>query len=278
MAAAVSEQTAPWYARRVNLRALRLGKFTRIFLAITLPLIILYSFSIKPLWQFGWRVHFYGISNSFPVHTASGKWVAGGAWMRSREIRVYGVPGVEPKVVHGAVAGLTSLVDELGLNLTVREVPTPADVPAQYRAAQVLENGKSSFDFERFSRLRLDAHGGRYAELVVVNVPYRGAFWAVGMAECRTGLATVQTVRVPGTLTSLVRHECVHLLGYNRHDDFPYYVFGYPEDWWPDARQTLMHPKSFASDRLSPRARDAVLNYWRGATERVGMRSLRGVK
>lgn len=62
----------------------------------------------------------------------------------------------------------------------------------------------------------------------------------------------------------LGRHEGTHLLGYDKHDDLPWYVIGYPESWNPQDRNTLMMLLPKPSSELSERGRDALINFWKG--------------
>jgi hypothetical protein len=70
----------------------------------------------------------------------------------------------------------------------------------------------------------------------------------------------------------LGRHEGTHLLGYDKHDDMPFYVIGYREHLIPSARNTLMMLMPKESSMLSPRARDALIYFWRGMEKMSGRR------
>jgi len=256
----VDDAKIPWYS--LHPRLLHLGKWTWWLIACAAVLYFFYTCSFKPLWQIGWRTHLYCREQFDPVESATGKKFRGGDWVTSRKILVYGAPGVKAREVRKAADGMRSIVDELHLNLSVQMVSTPPDA-ARSIAAATTNKGKiaARFDQNKFIARRLDERGMMFAEMVVVDAHFADPEWAFGLADFPSGVAVLQkSVTTP----ELGRHEGTHLLGYDRHDDFPYYVFGYPEGWYPAGRATLMMLRPMGSPQLSPRARDAVINFWRG--------------
>ncbi len=74
------------------------------------------------------------------------------------------------------------------------------------------------------------------------------------------------------------RHELGHLLGYHMHDTWPLVVLGYDNPQWASRRRThsgeyatLMMPDAEGYE-LSPRARDALIYFWRGLERCTGER------
>ncbi len=253
-------ERAPWYA--LHPRHLHFSKWTWRLLVVGLVIYFFYAYSVKPLWQFGWRTHLYCPEQFWPVKSAAGKQFHGGGWVTSRHILVYGAPGIRPYVVKQAADGMQSIVDELHLDLTVQLVPTPPDAAHSLAAATIHKSRfASQFDLDKFIAHRLDDRGMRYAEMVIVDAPFTDPSWAWGLTDFPSGTSVLQE---QNTCHELGRHEGTHLLGYDRHDDFPYYVFGYPEAFLPSQRATLMMLLPKNSEQISPRARDAVLNFWHG--------------
>jgi hypothetical protein len=263
-----TEQPAPvpWYT--LNPKHLKFGRITRTIIIIAGFVVLFNVISVKPLWQFGWRVPLYCWQQLLPVTSPSGQQLPGGGWTRGRRILVYGAPGVQPQKVTQAAKGLRGLVDELGLNLKVEEVEAPADALRDIAEAQ-RASANAGFDFDRYRGLRLDARGEKYAEMVVVKASFTDPTWAWGLSEYTSGLAVLQENM---TTPELGKHEGAHLLGYHRHDDLPWEVFGYQEEWYPQGRNTLMMLMMTSDDTLSDRARDALLNFWRGKEGREGER------
>ncbi|HEY3417719.1 MAG TPA: hypothetical protein VGM23_12620, partial [Armatimonadota bacterium] len=112
---------------------------------------------------------------------------------------------------------------------------------------------------DRFMELRLDDRGMRYGEMVVVAAPFTDPSWAHGISVFSTGVAVLQDNYGD---VSLGRHEGAHLIGYDYHDDQPWYILGYAEDSVPLRRDTLMMLMPTENQELSPRARDALLAFW----------------
>lgn len=253
-------ERVPWYS--LHPRNLHFSKWTWRFLALAAVIYCGYAFSVKPLWQFGWRTHLYCPEQFFSVKSAMGKSFRGGDWVTSRHILVYGAPGTNAKLVREAAEGMRSMVDELHLDITVTLVHTPSDAACSLDAA-TRNKGKSNqqFDLDDFIAHRLDDRGMRFAEMVVVDAQFTDPVWAWGLTDFRSGTSVLQQQDMS---RELARHEGTHLLGYDRHDDLPYYVFGYPEGFLPSERATLMMLLPKNSSQLSPRAHDAVINFWRG--------------
>jgi len=271
----VENEKIPWYS--LNPRQLHFGKWTWRFIKVAAVIFVLSAFSVKPLWQFGWRAHLYCPEQFFPVKSAKGKSFRGGDWVTSKKIIVYGAPGTNDALVYETAEGLRNIVDELHLDISVQLVPCPKDaeysliaathphgqVASQPTAHKWIMTGKaiSRFDLDTFIAHRLDARGMKFAEMVVVDAQFTNPDWAWGLTDFPSGTAVLQQGE---TGRELARHEGTHLLGYDRHDDFPYYVFGYPEGWLPSQRATLMMLLTKDTPQLSPRAHDAVINFWRG--------------
>ena len=256
----VPSEKVPWYT--LNPRHLRFNKWSWRFLGVALVLFFCYGFNIKPLWQLEWRTHLFCLEQFASVKSAAGKTFKGGDWVNSREILVYGAPGVQESLVAQAADGMQSIVKELHLDLHVRQVPAPADALRSLAAATIHNSRvESHFDLDKFMERRLDDRGMRYAEMVVVDAQFKDPDWAWGLTYFPTGTAVLQASE---TTRTLARHEGTHLLGYDRHDDMPWYVFGYPEVPLPAQRDTLMMLLPKKSDQLSSRAHDAVVNFWRG--------------
>jgi hypothetical protein len=256
----------PWWKQEIKISEKRsFSKFTRWLLIITLPFILLNLFSVKPLWEVGWRTRLYCLSNLFPVRSASGAKFAAGAWMPSKRIVVYGAPGVKDDAIAEAHEGMRKITEEIGLDVTVERTSPSPEALASLQAA----TSETSFDFDTFMKRRLDDRGSQYAEMVVVNRPFTDPDWAWGLAYFPPGLAVLQEGK---TDINLGRHEGAHLLGYDKHDDeLPWIIFGYQEALIPGDRDTLMMLLPKSRNTLSPRAHDAIVNFWRGA-ERDGRR------
>jgi hypothetical protein len=193
--------------------------------------------------------------------------------VRSKEIRVYGAPGVKPQLVSACAAGVKSLVDELGLDFAVRAVPLPEDARTDYQESAVTQNERRFFDFDRFEARRLAHRRQRYGEMLISADPFLSPSFINGLAYFPAGLSVAYGNPVVGATTA--RHETGHLLGYDRHDDSPWWILGYAEAWYPEARQTLMVFNHTASQALSPRARDALCCFWQGEEGRCHVRFFR---
>jgi len=253
-------EKVPWYS--LNPRHLHFSKATWTLLAVALVIFLFYGFSIKPLWQFGWRHHLYTTENLWPEKSATGKKFASGSWVKSRKIIVYGAPKVSDAVVKDAADGMRSMVEEMHLDITVSKVPAPPEALRSIEAATICKHpGDKHFNMDKFIEHRLDDRGMQYAEMVVVDGPFTDPEWAWGLTYFAAGVSVLQETN---TTRDLGRHEGTHLLGYNRHDDLPFYVLGYPEGLIPSQRDTLMMLLPKHSDQLSPRARDAVRQFWLG--------------
>jgi hypothetical protein len=250
---------------------MKVGRTARLLVLCLCLAALPFCFSARPLWQFAWRQGLYTITSFTAEKTASGGKVAGGAWRTSKRIRVYGMPDASPRVVAEAHAGMKSLVDELGLDIAVELAEAPPDAVAAYRDAQVSPGG-DAVDFDRFAALRLDQRGATYGEMVVFDGHFSDPAWAWGISSFRPGLAMLTETHSDANLG---RHEGAHLIGYNKHDDFPWYVLGYREKSSPAARDTLMMLLPTGADALSDRARDALLNFWRGLERRDNTRYFR---
>lgn len=250
----------PWYS--LNPRHLRFSKWTLRLLSVVPVLFLLFGTSIKPLWQFGWRTHWICPEQFWSQKSATGKKLIGGDWVTSRKILVYGAPGVKQSSVEDAAAGITSVINELHLDLTVNIVSPSEDALHSLQAATNTDKlGIKHFDFDKFLAHRLDDRGMRFAEMVVVDAQFVDPCWAWGLTHFPSGTSVLQEQY---TDVSLGRHEGTHLLGYNKHDDVPFYIIGYPENLAPANRDTLMMLLPKSSVQLSARARDAVLNFWHG--------------
>ncbi len=253
---------APWWKLDLKSTIKRpFGKFSRIMLAVASPFIVLGLFNVKPLWEFGWRTHIFCLNNLRPVRAASGKFHPGGAWIKSKRIVVYGMPGVGDAKVAAAYEGMRSIVDEVGLDIHVERVTATPAMQASLAAATDHKQGKSSFNFRKFIARRMDDRGSRHAEMVVVNMDFTDPSWAWGLAYFPPGIAAL---REEVTDARLAKHEGAHLLGYDKHDDLPFFVFGYEEAPIPWERSTLMMILPNNRNTLSPRAHAALVSFWRG--------------
>jgi len=244
---------------------LRFSPVTKVFLLLALPIVLLSVVSVKPLWQWGWRVPVYAYAQFGTVTSAQGKKFPSGAWTQGRRLLVYGAPKVDAKSVALAADGLRSMVRELGLKLSVEELAVPPKGAAAALQVATAASRGLSFDFDAFEQRRLDDRGMQYAEMVVVPAQFKDPSWAWGLTNYPAGLSVLQQGE---TSRDLGRHEGTHLLGYDKHDDMPLYVFGYREGWVPAERNTLMMLLPKTSDALSDRAHDALLNFWRGKEAR----------
>ncbi len=258
----------PWYS--LNPKHLRLGRITQIVILVAGVVALSQMVSVKPLWQWGWRVPLYCWQQLQPITGASGRKYPGGGWTHGRRILVYGAPGVKGRAVREAAGGLRDLIDELGLDMHVEETTPPAD--ALRDLATVVGKGNAGFDFDRFRDLRLDSRGEQYAEMVVVHQSFTDPTWAWGLSEYTPGLSVLQE-NMAGN--ELGKHEGAHLLGYFYHDDRPWEILGYHENWYPTGRDTLMMLMATTNHDLSDRARDALLNFWRGKEDREHERYFR---
>lgn len=257
----------PWYLREVKLdpRYFGIGKPMRIFLAITLPLIFLHAFTFKALWCLGWQYPFYCMSDFVPVCSAKGKWLAGGEWTRSKEIRVYGGEGTSDLQVVRAATYMQELVDELGLDFTVAAMSLPDDARRSLRVATTVRDGVPRLNFNKYTALRLDDRRNEYGEMFIIGERFTDPI-AEGMTHFRAGIVAMRvTNRRPEVI---VRHEGVHLLGYDKHDDYPFYILGYDEFEIPELRVTLMMFRTSTETELSARAKDALHYFWVGMEQR----------
>ncbi|MHB9022964.1 MAG: hypothetical protein ACYC7E_02150 [Armatimonadota bacterium] len=253
-------EKAPWYS--LNPKHLRFSKFTWYFLVAAVLIGLPRMVSIKPLWVYGWEHRIYGFENFYPQKAASGWSHRGGDWTQGGTILVYGMPEVDQHKIRSSAQGLQGLIDELGLALTVRVVTTEeAGAVNSLRKATEDIGGSAYFNFDRFMEQRLDERKMRFGEMIVVNIPFTDPSWAHGLSVFPTGIAALQETYAGDDLG---RHEGAHLIGYNHHDDLPWYILGYAEDSIPLRRNTLMMLMPTDSQALSPRARDALLAFWRG--------------
>lgn len=259
----------PWYS--LNPKHLRFSKFTWWFLGIAGAIILFSTVTIKPLWTWGWRQHLYCLSELGPVKSAAGKTFKAGAWAKSKRIVVYGAPDMDAGRVESAYIGMRDIVNELGLDFTIEMIPLPKDAEKSIKASVVRNaNGMESFDFDRFVSRRLDDRGDQFGEMVVVDCEFADPSWAFGLTSFADGVAVLQQPMISDD--SLGRHEGTHLVGYDKHDDVPFYIFGYREHLNPQSRDTLMMLLPKPSNELSPRARDATINFWKGMEQMSGQR------
>jgi hypothetical protein len=149
----------------------------------------------------------------------------------------------------------------------VKLLPLPADARKDIEAATVKQGAKFRLDFQKFTALRLEHRGQQYGELLLTAAEFADDPVVQGKALCGAGVVVLRMARAD----NVVRHEGAHLLGYDKHDDFPYYVFGYQEGWMPEARSTMMMYSSTTQRDLSPRAKDALHYLWLGLEERQKM-------
>jgi hypothetical protein len=255
--------SVPWYS--LDPRQIQVGRVGRALLAVVAIFLALTSFSVKPLWRWGWRIPIYCCLQMYPVESAAGVTFPAGAWRKSKRILVYAAPDAKPKAADEAAAGLQSLVDELGLAIAVERVPIPVDALRSLKASGWNPSG-GPLDFDAFAARRLDDRGGRYAEMLIIDKPFVDPSWAWGLSDYSSGVTALQEAHADHALG---RHEGAHLLGYDKHDSFPLFVFGYPDEGWiPEDRNTLMMLLPKESAELSGRARDALLNFWRGMERR----------
>jgi len=262
----------PWYS--LNPKHLRFSKFTWWFLGIAGTIILFSLVTAKPLWIWGWQTHLYCASQLGPVKSASGKTFKSGAWAKAKRIVVYGAPGIDEGRLELAYIGMRDIVNELGLDFTVESIPLPKDAEASITASVVRNpNGTESFDFDIFVSRRLDDRGDQFGEMVVVDCEFADPSWAFGLTSFADGVAVLQQPMVSDD--GLGRHEGTHLVGYDKHDDVPFYILGYRENLVPQNRDTLMMLLPKPSNELSPRARDAVINFWKGMERMSGRKYLK---
>ena len=263
--------TPRWYT--FEWRALPRSRWLRIVLTSMLGCLLLYSVSFAPLWRLNWYYPVYSASNFSAVRDSQGQRHRGGVWVRSREIRVYQLPQVRDGQAKIIAGGTRALIDELGLRFTVTVLPVPDEVLQAYRASLVKKsvNGETqlcvSFTDLQSRLLTLRGRDQR-ADMLVVTHPIAEAWWAHGMASFNSGLALLQQDNVS---FHLGKHESGHLLGYMLHDSFPLFVFGYAGEGNPWTRDSLMMLYG-NRNALSPRAHDALSAFWRGMSNRQGIR------
>lgn len=271
MTSTTATHPLPWYS--LHPRALRQSRMLR---AVLIAL-LLFSFSVAPLWRAAWYVPIYAYRDFLPTRDDVGHFEAAWHWIDGHEIRIYAMPGIRQRDIEETARGVQAMVDDIGLNFRVRAMPLPPAIAAAYQ--QSLEtrriNGQPS-TCVRFSRLAshlISRRGGDpHADVLLVNEPLAEATFAFGMGDFTPGLSVIR-----GDCTSyhVAKHETGHLLGYLYHDNYPLFVFGYAGELAiPTAKQTLMMMTG-DDNTLSPRARDALHSFWRGMEARSHRRYFR---
>jgi hypothetical protein len=265
--------TYPWYS--LNPKSVKTGRLLRIVLVV-LGLCLV---SVVPLWRLGWYVPVYGFRAFIPVRDAGGWPRAAWRWIDGKEIRVYGAPGANATAVREVARGVRALLDEVGLDFTVKELPMPAAVEAAFTASlEPHDVNGATVQRVRFSRLAGQLitlrQGDPHADVIVTHgTEIAEHHWAHGMGDFSSGLSVMRDFTAN---VRLGKHETGHLMGYLFHDDLPFFVFGYDGELCvPAFRQTLMMINYNNSDTLSPRAKDALTYFWKGLEARSGRKFFR---
>lgn len=258
-----------WYS--LNPRHLSRSRFMRVVLLA----IVLYAFSIVPLWCLLWYFPVYGLYDFLPVTDMHNHHVAAWHWIEGHSLRVYYLPGIKPAKAEIIAAGARELLHDTGLQFTVTTMPAPPAIQAAYAASceEKTVNG-SKQRCVNFGKLEKHLVSLRtkdpHADMLVVDTPISEYWWAHGMATFVSGVAVFEAMNVD---TNLGKHETGHLMGYLLHDSQPLFVIGYRWEGWPWSRHTLMMLTGDDS-QLSPRASDALHYFWRGIEDRTGKRYL----
>ncbi len=234
--------------------------------------------SVTPLWRLGWYLPIYSAKCFFPTFDTRHRPRAAWHWVDGREIRLYAGPGVDAGRTREVAAGVRAMVEDIGLDFTVKVLPLPDDIRAAYDASlepfTIRGERVQALDFGKLeSRLIELRAGDPHADLLISRAPLSGrmTWWAHGMASFTSGVGVFNEANLS---FHLGKHETGHLLGYLFHDDLPLFVLGYPWEGLPGRRDTLMVLLS-TNDDLSPRARDALRYFWRGLEARSGKTFLR---
>ncbi|MHB9025145.1 MAG: hypothetical protein ACYC7E_13395 [Armatimonadota bacterium] len=265
-----AEEKPPWY----TLNPARLSR-SRLVRAVLIGLVIV-SISVIPLWRLFWFLPVYALQDFLPVRDSAGRYRAAWRWALGKEIRIYCMPGVEERNGQTIAAGVNAMVEDIGLDMTVRVLPPPATIFKAYRDStiqkSVLGENRTCIRFNQLqSRLITLRDGDPHADLLIVDAPLAECWWAHGIATFTSGVAVLEMQNVS---EHLGKHESGHLLGYLYHDSLPLFVIGYPWEGFPWKRDTLMMLYGQSND-LSPRALDALRYFWRGMERRTGQRFLK---
>ena len=178
-----------------------------------------------------------------------------------------------PKRVAKIADGVSSLVNDLHLNITVRTLPMTARVAqavaASSRGKRLLQR---TVNFDTLCRQLIATRDGRYAEVIIAPGMIDGANDTAGMSYFNYGVVLLND---QVACRFIARHETGHLLGYHLHDNWPITILGYPTytpHWGRFVREgNLMMPVPQGND-LSPRAHDALISFWQGLEQRTGKR------
>jgi hypothetical protein len=257
----------PWYT--LDPRAIKQSRLLRAILVA----LVLANFQIAPVWRLLWH---YDIPNRVIglVH-ARGLPEDASRWPEGKAIYVYQLPFLPEGRAEIAAKGVRALVEEAGLDFRVEVRPMTEEMMEAYdRTAETVEvpaGEEPLLDVRKLEKELVALRGdNQHADVLVMNVLMADAEWAVGKANCFSGVAVLH---FDGLNESLAKHEACHLMGYSLHDRMPLFILGYGWEGWPWRRTTLMGLTSL-SDDLSPRARDALRSYWAGMEKRTGRRYL----
>lgn len=269
-APAADEPKVPWYS--LDPRTLKRSKLAR---AVLIGLLVA-AFSVVPLWRMLWYYHVYTIGVFWPVTDVHGQRQQAWRWVEGKEIRVYALPNVGDDKAEEIAVGVRELLDDVGLDFTVKVLPMPAKVLTAYQQSLVTKKVQgtptSCVDFGKLeTRLIALRANDPHADMLVVDAPLAEAWWAHGMATFTTGTGVMERDQVS---VHLGKHESGHLMGYLYHDSIPLFVIGYPWEGLPTSRDSLMMLYG-ESNEISPRARDALRYFWRGMERTNGGHYLR---
>ena len=267
-------ESVPWYS--LNPRHIRL----RSFAPLLIGLLLLFFVNEKHLWQWDWQHGYHAHFNCRAVPDSNGRSVEAWRWVEGKEIRVYTTPSMRLKTTRFAAHNAQALAEEIGLGVRARAMSPPARVTAAL--AQSTENTATgpTVNFTRFCRAMVTNRPGHYAEIVYTTAKIDASPDVVGAAVFNYGVALIDARRSTG---STVRHETAHLLGYHLHDTWPLVILGYSNPQWAKYQEKgnenppLMMPWDSGFD-LSPRARDALIYFWRNLEQRTGERYFKTVK
>ena len=265
----------PWYSRKYNyLKSWKL-------LLVLLFAFICITNNIAPIWRLCWRYPIYSKVNFAQTTDTHGQKVDAWRWVVSREIRVYQLPQIITDCTTQVADGERALIHDAGLSFTVKVLPMPPSILQAYQASMVTQevNGLRTpcIDFDKLTaRLVELRQGDPHADVLIINIPVADNTWVLGYTDFNHGLCLIEQIdgSQPGLLYHLGKHEVCHLLGYMRHDDYPFFVFGYRGEGNPYTRDTLMMI-SGQNNMLSPRAKDALHAFWQGMETRMGEKFLR---
>lgn len=246
-------------------------QWRRVLLTV-FAIVLLCTITERHVWRWAWADGPFANYNLRTVQDANGRERASWRWVVGREIRCYTLPQGDAFRDLQYVSAIQDLVESLGLDLRVRLLAAPPRVLTAIARSTRGARRAPPVDFDRLCAELNATRDGGYAEVVLMPCVLDRDPEVTGFSDFTQGVAVVRADRAS---IRTARHEAAHLLGYHLHDNWPVFIFGYPNPWVEEAffhtelDEGLMMP-TIAGSTLSPRARDAILVFWRRLERETG--------